>query len=87
MSGHSQIAVAAAALPSLLAHNPPPSPTFLNQALALAGCSRVKNLPPATFVIFAVDWAFNPAGLPVFFRLAIVLETPCPRSTSRRCAG
>lgn len=30
-------AVAAAALPSLLAHNPPPSPTFLNQALALAG--------------------------------------------------
>jgi hypothetical protein len=27
---------------------------------------RVKNLPPATFVIFAVDWAFNPAGLPVF---------------------
>jgi O-antigen ligase len=30
-------AVAAATLPSLLAHNPPPSPTFLNQALALAG--------------------------------------------------
>ena len=29
-------AIAAAALPSLLAHNPPPSPTFLNQALALA---------------------------------------------------
>lgn len=29
-------AVAAAALPSLLAHNPAPSPTFLNQALAFA---------------------------------------------------
>ena len=29
-------AIAAAALPSLLAFNPPPSPTFLNQALAIA---------------------------------------------------
>jgi O-antigen ligase len=30
-------AAAAAALPSLLAYNPAPSPTFLNQALAIAG--------------------------------------------------
>ncbi|GAB4041900.1 MAG: hypothetical protein Fur0014_13540 [Rubrivivax sp.] len=42
-------AVAAAALPSLLAHNPAPSPTFLNQALALAGWGL--------FVVFA-GWSW-----------------------------
>ena len=26
----------------------------------------MKDLPPASFVVFAVDWAFSPVGLPVF---------------------
>jgi hypothetical protein len=36
MSVQHLAAAIAATLPSLLAYNPPPSPTFLNQAVALA---------------------------------------------------
>jgi hypothetical protein len=45
-------AIAAASLPSLLAYNPAPSPTFLNQALALVGWGL--------FVVFA-GWSWAAA--------------------------
>lgn len=72
-------ALAAAALPSLLAHNPPPSPTFLNQALALAvwglfaavaggawpAARRAWPLFAAlTGVALGVLWSWGPGALP-----------------------
>ena len=27
---------------------------------------RVKDLPPASAMVFAIDWAFSPVGLPIF---------------------
>ena len=72
------IAAAAAALPSLLAYNVSPSPTFLNQALALAlwGAFVGVSAPAApgrgpgpllaalALVGVAVAWSWGPGGLP-----------------------
>lgn len=49
------VAIAAAALPSLLAYNAPPSPTFLNQALAFA-------LWAAFVVVSRCSWAWRGAA-------------------------
>jgi O-antigen ligase len=72
-------AIAAAALPSLLAHNPPPSPTFLNQALALAvwglfaavagGAWPAARRAWPLFAVLAgvalgVLWSWGPGALP-----------------------
>ncbi|MDO8419501.1 MAG: polymerase, partial [Rubrivivax sp.] len=72
------IAVAAAALPSLLAYNVSPSPTFLNQALALAlwGLFLVVSAPVEPgrglgpllaalgLIAVGVGWSWGPGGLP-----------------------
>lgn len=46
------------------------TPTYMTTSPMTTGNAGfglwVRNLPPATFVIFAVDWVFNPAGLPIF---------------------
>jgi O-antigen ligase len=73
-------ALAAAALPSLLAYNPAPSPTFLNQALAVAGwglfvaaggwCWAAARGAPAALlaalagVAGAALWSWGPGMLP-----------------------
>ena len=71
-------AIFAAALPSLLAHNVSPSPTFLNQALAFAlWAGFVIACVPATprrgpwpvwaalaVLVLAAAWAWGPGSLP-----------------------
>ena len=81
MSAHAlrlSIAVAAAALPSLLAFNLSPSPTFLNQALALAlwglfvavsapaapGRGPLPLLAALSLLGLGVAWSWGPGALP-----------------------
>ncbi len=80
------IAAAAAALPSLLAYNVSPSPTFLNQALALAlwGAFVVASAPAApgrgpgpllaalALVAVAVGWSWGPGALPSTLALSAI---------------
>ena len=78
-------AIAAAALPSLLAFNPPPSPTFLNQALAIAAWSvfagmaggRLRHagsawtlLAALAAVAAAAAWSWGPGNLPASLALS-----------------
>ncbi|MDP1648714.1 MAG: Wzy polymerase domain-containing protein [Rubrivivax sp.] len=80
------IATAAATLPSLLAYNVSPSPTFLNQALALAlwGAFVVASAPAApgrgpgpllaalALVGAAVGWSWGPGALPSTLALSAI---------------
>ena len=77
-------AVLAAAAPSLLAYNLSPSPTFLNQALALALWGAFVALAPAArpgrgawavlaalgVMTGAVLWSWGPGGLPASLALS-----------------
>lgn len=78
-------AIAAAALPSLLAFNPPPSPTFLNQALAIAAWGvfagmaggRLRDarsawtlLAALAAVAAAAAWSWGPGTLPASLALS-----------------
>jgi hypothetical protein len=78
-------AIAAAALPSLLALNPPPSPTFLNQALAIAAWgvyagmaggwlrdarSAWTLLAALAAVAAAAAWSWGPGNLPASLALS-----------------
>ncbi len=79
-------ALAAALLPSLLAYNEPPSPTFLNQALAFALWSAfvIASAPVATrlaplpvygalgLLALAVGWSWGPGALPASLALSSV---------------
>jgi O-antigen ligase len=72
------LAIAAAAVPSLLARNVAPSPTFLNQALAFGlwaafvvaiapGASRLRAGAPELALLLlalAVGWSWGPGSLP-----------------------
>ena len=80
------IAAAAASLPSLLAYNVSPSPTFLNQALALAlwGAFVAVTAPPTPgrgpapllaalgLVGVAVGWSWGPGALPSTLALSAI---------------
>ena len=84
----SLLAIAAAAGPSLLAYNVSPSPTFWNQALALAlwGWFIVATLPRAGFawrgaapllgalalVVLTVGWSWGPGVLPAGLALSAI---------------
>ena len=79
-------AIAAAALPSLLAHNVSPSPTFLNQALAFAlWAGFVIACTPAVprrgpwpvwaalaVLVLAAAWAWGPGALPGSLALSAI---------------
>jgi O-antigen ligase len=79
------VAVIAATAPSLLAWNPPPSPTFLNQALALAGWGlfvvaaggRLRDARPVgplaaalALTALAVLLSWGPGSLPASLALS-----------------
>jgi O-antigen ligase len=78
------LAVAAAASPSLLAYNLSPSPTFLNQALALAlwgwfvmfcassaaGRGAAPVWAALALVAAGVSWSWGPGALPASFALS-----------------
>jgi O-antigen ligase len=82
------LAIAAAAAPSLLAYNVSPSPTFLNQALAIAlwGWFVVFAAPRAgavwrgagplmaalTLVLLSVGWSWGPGSLPMGLALSAI---------------
>lgn len=80
------IATAAAALPSLLAYNVSPSPTFLNQALALAlwgafvavsaparpGRGPGPLLAALALVAVAAGWSWGPGALPSTLALSAI---------------
>jgi hypothetical protein len=80
-------AIAAAALPSLLAYNPSPSPTFLNQALAIAGWGLFAGVAggrlhdarrawPLLLALAAVAaaalWSWRPGTLPASLALSAI---------------
>ncbi len=77
-------AALAAAVPALLAYNLSPSPTFLNQALALGlwgvfvalaparqpGCGTWAMVAALTVMAAAVLWSWGPGGLPASLALS-----------------
>jgi O-antigen ligase len=88
LSARNLLAIAAATAPSLLAYNVSPSPTFLNQALALAlwggfviaaapGSGRASRgagplLAALALLLAAVLWSWGPGALPMGLALSAV---------------
>ncbi|WP_425256819.1 Wzy polymerase domain-containing protein [Rubrivivax sp. RP6-9] len=88
LSPRALLAIAAATAPSLLAYNVSPSPTFLNQALALAlwggfviaaapGSGRASRgagplLAALALLLAAVLWSWGPGALPMGLALSAV---------------
>ncbi len=89
-SGHGRLGIAAvaSAAPSLLAFNVPPSPTFLNQALAIAlwGWFVIALAPPPgagwrnalallgslALLLLSVLWSWGPGALPAGLALSAI---------------